>query len=481
MEEHISRILKMLEEGKISATEAQTLIAALKAEPPPSNNAGSARSVESGARTEAQPKEESGKAKSFEFEWSQRKQFPFDLSGLGKQISDAVKKIDPERIVRDARAGLQKGGKRFNERLKVWTFFGDLDDGRPENTYGHPSARTSETIEIELKPDSLIQVENTLGSIAVFGGAESTRLEIDKEAWAPTEEEADARLKELKVEHQTFDPDIGQPRLEVRVTAPEGFHEGFVNLRLYVPDSTALRMATAFGEIRAENVAGKLEAHTISGPVSLDNLRGDVVAEGISGDMRAANISGAVTLASKSGDIRAESLGKGATVNCVSGDVTLVGVEGARLEAKSVSGDVKIERAGKNSPIDLTAESVSGDLKLAGAGGNVTLKTVSGDVSGEDLEALTLQAQTVSGDVKLELSTPLDGTLSTNTVSGDVSIRTPAGSNFRFSIGTQSGDLSCDHEAHDTTKTDTLWTGTVGTGAGTVSIQTRTGDVKIER
>ena len=30
MDDHVSRILKMLEEGKITATEAQTLIAALK-------------------------------------------------------------------------------------------------------------------------------------------------------------------------------------------------------------------------------------------------------------------------------------------------------------------------------------------------------------------------------------------------------------------------------------------------------------------
>src|SRR5688572_2010300 len=235
MEEHISRILKMLEEGKISATEAQTLIAALKAEPPPGMAASQARAADgnSGVRAQSQPREESGKAKSFEFEWSQRKAFPFDLSGLGKQISDAVRKIDPEKIVREARAGLQKGGKKFNERLKVWTFFGDLDDGRPENSSGHPTARTSETIDLELKPDSLVQIENTLGSVAVFGGAETSRLEIDKETWAPVEEEAQAQLKELNAEHQLFDPDIGQPRLEIKVSGPEHFREGFVNLRLH--------------------------------------------------------------------------------------------------------------------------------------------------------------------------------------------------------------------------------------------------------
>ena len=482
MEEHISRILKMLEEGKISATEAQTLIAALKADPPTTNTSHTrAADGNSSARAESHAAEDTGKAKSFEFEWSQRKAFPFDLSGLGKQISDAVKKIDPEKIVREARAGLQKGGKKFNERLKGWSFFGEWEDGRPENASNHPTARTTETIELEVGGDSLIQIENTLGAIVVFGGAESARLEVDKEAWAPLEEEAGSRLTELSVETNSFQPEIGPMRLEIKVLGPENFRDGFVNLRLHVPESAALRMATVFGEIRVENQTGKVEAHSISGPITFENLRGEAMAEGISGDMRAANIGGALHFASKSGDVRAESLAYGGTIHCVSGDLSVSGAEGGRLEAKSVSGDVKIENAGKVIPIDVTAESVSGDIKLEGASGNITLKTVSGDVSAEDLDALTLQAQTVSGDVKATLKTPFAGTLSTNTVSGDVTIAAPAGSNFRYNIGTQSGDLNSEHEAQESTKSDTLWTGTVGTGAGTVSIQTRTGDVRLER
>src|SRR5438046_100427 len=107
MEEHISRILKMLEEGKISASEAETLISALRAESKAQGASSSAQSAAGQSRaseTRTEPgdgQKETGKAKSFEFQWSQRKGFPLDLSGLGKQISDAVKRIDPERIVRE--------------------------------------------------------------------------------------------------------------------------------------------------------------------------------------------------------------------------------------------------------------------------------------------------------------------------------------------------------------------------------------------
>src|SRR3989442_15979890 len=129
MDDHVSRILKMLEEGKISATEAQTLIAALQTEARNSaagtGSSGSTRTDGNSQASSAQP--EPGKAKSFEFQWSQKRAFPnIDLSGLGKQISDAVKKIDPERIVREARAGVARGGKRFSAGFKGFTWFSDF-------------------------------------------------------------------------------------------------------------------------------------------------------------------------------------------------------------------------------------------------------------------------------------------------------------------------------------------------------------------
>src|SRR5579872_2911281 len=98
MDEHITHILKMLEEGKITAADAEKLLSALRTAPqPPPSSGGNASSSRPGeARNESRSDSsasESSSAKSFEFSWSQKRSFPFDLSGLGKQISDAVKKI----------------------------------------------------------------------------------------------------------------------------------------------------------------------------------------------------------------------------------------------------------------------------------------------------------------------------------------------------------------------------------------------------
>ncbi len=484
MEEHISRILKMLEEGKISASEAETLISALRADAKATagtstSTAGTQKQAES--RSDAGTKPEEGRAKSFEFQWSQKKGFPLDLSGLGKQISDAVKKIDPERIVREARSGLSKSSRNWSVAFKGFTWFGDGEDGRPENTLGQPTARSSETQDFDLAPGSAVQVENNWGPIAVFGGADRVSLEVDREAWASTDEEARAKLQELRVEAGAHGGDGGPSRLEVRVSAPEGWRDGTVSLRLHVPESTPIKLATVFGDARVENTSASVEVHAISGAISLDSLKGDIHAEGISGEVRASNISGPLSIASKSGDLTAENLTRGGTVTGVSGDLRVINVEGGRLEAKSVSGDLLVQAAGRQQPIDITMESVSGHLKLENARGNISLKSVSGHVSAFGLDALTLQAQTVSGSLELAVETPFAGTLTANTVSGDVSLATPGASNFRFTISTQSGRLECAHEVNGSSRTDTLWSGTVGTGAGNVTIQTRSGDVRLDK
>jgi DUF4097 and DUF4098 domain-containing protein YvlB len=501
MDEHISRILKMLEEQKISASEAETLISALRADarvnptppppppgahhfpppgsppPPPGSGGRPENKSESGSQSEG-----SNNAKNFDFSWGQKKSFPFDLSSLGKQISDAVKKIDPEKLVKEARSGMNRGSKHWQDRMRGWSRFLEGEDGRPENTLGQPTSRTTENLIFEMMPNATVSIENNYGSISVIGGSEAVSIEIEKEGWDSTEEAAAEHLKELKVEAMSHQmPGVGATRLEVRVTAPEDWRDGYANLRLRVPEGVTLRVETVFGELRVENVSGSVDVHTVTGAVSLENLGGEVRAEGISGEMRAIKIGGLLHLAAKSGDIYVEGLSQGGDVTGVSGDVQIRNVEGAKLEAKSVSGDVFVEGAGQQSPVDVTVESVSGDVRIANSSGNIVLKTVSGNAEGETLQAATFQGQTVSGDVQVELTAGFTGTLTTNTVSGDVEIRMPESSSFRFTLGTQSGDLECDLAAHETNHTNTLFTGTVGSGDGTITIQTRSGDVHLKK
>ena len=163
----------------------------------------------------------------------------------------------------------------------------------------------------------------------------------------------------------------------------------------------------------------------------------------------------------------------------VSGEVTVEDAEGARLEAKSVSGDVNLSRVGSLSPVDVVVESVSGDVRLEDVSGSIALQTISGDADIVRSTTGLFTAKTVSGDLGVALNSPFIGVVSLGTMSGDVNLSVPQDSGFRYTLDTQSGEISFELPGEIGSRSATLYTGTVGSGEGSVSVQTRSGDVKV--
>lgn len=107
-------------------------------------------------------------------------------------------------------------------------------------------------------------------------------------------------------------------------------------------------------------------------------------------------------------------------VRGVTGDTALVGLSGTVL-AETVSGNVEAQAVSG----DLRFHSVSGDLTvIEGAGSSVRAESVSGDMV-VDLDATgrptDIALTTVSGEVAIRLAQPTDAQVSANTTSGAVS------------------------------------------------------------
>lgn len=148
-------------------------------------------------------------------------------------------------------------------------------------------------------------------------------------------------------------------------------------------------------------------------------------------------------------------------VRGVGGDTTLVGVEGP-VRAETVSGSV--EAQGLTGRI--TFNSVSGDLTVMDSRPDVKADTVSGsmifdlDTGGDAPTDVALG--TVSGEVALRLSPPVDATVSASTASGAVS------------------------SAFDELTVEGQWgakkvTGTLGTGAGRLRADSVSGSIALLR
>jgi DUF4097 and DUF4098 domain-containing protein YvlB len=83
----------------------------------------------------------------------------------------------------------------------------------------------------------------------------------------------------------------------------------------------------------------------------------------------------------------------------------------------------------------------SGDISAERLAGHLQLTTNSGDVSGQDLNPISVRANTDAGDVELDFTTqPVS--VSANSDSGDVDVAVPRGGEYRVDATTDAGDVN---------------------------------------
>jgi DUF4097 and DUF4098 domain-containing protein YvlB len=184
-------------------------------------------------------------------------------------------------------------------------------------------------------------------------------------------------------------------------------------------------------------------------------------------------------------------------IDAVSADVDVQQVAGRKLEVSSVSGAVVVtasspgEASFENVSGDTTlrittgkvsAQSVSGELHLSGGlTGEVDLETVSGNIELGARDLDKLQVNTVSGDANLRAGLRAGGTVKAETLSGELQLDLPRGSSAKLHVETFSGDIrspagKVDREDHGPGKSlDT----TLGDGRGRINLESFSGDVQV--
>lgn len=138
-------------------------------------------------------------------------------------------------------------------------------------------------------------------------------------------------------------------------------------------------------------------------------------------------------------DLRIE-LPRGASVTAksVSATIEVKGVDGPRLALETVSGDV----TARSGSAEVEADTVSGDLVLElAAATDVDIESVSGDVELRGRVGERLKAEAVSGDLDIRLDAALKD-LRLSVVSGDITLEAPLDPAARASLNSLSGDVS---------------------------------------
>jgi DUF4097 and DUF4098 domain-containing protein YvlB len=153
---------------------------------------------------------------------------------------------------------------------------------------------------------------------------------------------------------------------------------------------------TASGDLQLETAKGPTRIKTASGDVHIGDVASTLEVQSVSGDLHAGAVRGDMRAQLVSGDVHIRDAGGSVSANTVSGDQRFEAVQRGRVELKAISGDVMVGvRSGCRVYVD--ANTVSGATSS-----ELELSDAPTEVPAEGAPLVELFVKTVSGDVRIE-------------------------------------------------------------------------------
>lgn len=221
--------------------------------------------------------------------------------------------------------------------------------------------------------------------------------------------------------------------------------DGVVEVRMSGRDSTVDRflIERRGGEIVIEpETAGRLGRWSRVDVEIRVGQPAAITARLTSGDIKIATAAESLMVQTGAGDVVAGDVHRDAKIKTASGDIRINDVRG-RLEVAAASGDVRARKVAGG----ISAKTAAGDIVVGEADGTVSAHSASGDIEIERFIGESVNAKTLSGDIRLGVTAGRRFSVSFQTLSGNVrtdfpvSSDKPDGATARLSIKTMSGDI----------------------------------------
>jgi DUF4097 and DUF4098 domain-containing protein YvlB len=167
----------------------------------------------------------------------------------------------------------------------------------------------------------------------------------------------------------------------------------------------------------------------------------------------------------------------GISAETVQGDISAKGGDGL-VSLRSVQGSVSL--TGAKGRLEL--HSVNADVEVSSSSGEVNAETVNGDVTLDAVDATSVTATSLNGDVAYNGPIKSSGRYALSTHNGDVTVTVAEGTSASVSVSTFNGEFA---SAFPVTLTETRkgkhFTFTIGGGSAQVTLESFQGTIELVR
>lgn len=175
------------------------------------------------------------------------------------------------------------------------------------------------------------------------------------------------------------------------------------------------------------------------------------------------------------GTISIEGLENQLTIDTINGQVALRDIAG-QLMVQTVNGEVSLTTGQLQ---QATITTINGDIQLDEVDGPLTLSSISGNISIKDAENSSFNVSLTSGNFDYEGQLADQSSNTAETISGDIAVELPDENNVRLNASTLTGELNNQFELRDLQQSGRSISGVMGTGSTTIKLESTSGNVSI--
>jgi len=174
-----------------------------------------------------------------------------------------------------------------------------------------------------------------------------------------------------------------------------------------------------------------------------------------------------------------DGVGGEVSAETVNGDVIVKGGTGV-ITAKSIQGQVLVDGARGKINVSTTNEKVA----ISNSSGEITADSINGDVTLTGMDAKSVDASTVNGNIVYEGKLQEGGHYTFGTHNGDIALGLPENVNATFTFRTYQGGFSSDlplQISRNDLQRGRRVTTTLGNGSADVSLETFGGSIRLRK